>query len=122
MSLKLSKTNVPPYDYYSESTNLNPITTQVALDNAGGLKGSDVVSASQLEVIVDGNVFTPWFDQIEFKEERKVVVESVTEQKTDTTSSVQVGASLVTEVDTTKEISKKQKKHSFKFKNDDDYL
>ena len=45
MSLKLSKNNIIPYQYYSESTGLTPITTQVVLDNTGGIKGSDVVSA-----------------------------------------------------------------------------
>jgi hypothetical protein len=45
MSLKLSKNNVLPYNYFSESTGLTPITTQVILDNTGGIKGSDIVSA-----------------------------------------------------------------------------
>ncbi len=45
MSLKLSQNNVAPYQYYSENTELTPITTQVILDNTGGIKGSEVVSA-----------------------------------------------------------------------------
>lgn len=44
MSLKLSKTNTTPYEYFSESTGLNPITTQVTLDNTGGIKPSEVVT------------------------------------------------------------------------------
>jgi len=45
MSLKISKTNTPPYDYISESTNVNPIQSTVTLDNTGGIKGSSVVAA-----------------------------------------------------------------------------
>lgn len=45
MSLKLSKTNIAPYNYYSESTGLNPVTADVTLDNSGGIKGSTVVAA-----------------------------------------------------------------------------
>lgn len=44
MSLKLSKNNIAPYEYFSEGSGLDPITTQVILDNTGGIKGSDVVS------------------------------------------------------------------------------
>jgi len=45
MSLKLSKNNTVPYNYYSENTNLNPITTQVTLTNTGGVRPSDIIIA-----------------------------------------------------------------------------
>ena len=194
MSLKLSKTSTIPYDYFSESTGLNPITTQVTLDNTGGIKPSDVISVfliatqfnytgiavapvseqtginwrvsldnlvwsesvnptamdalledknipiffgavvnnnaiqvtvpklnylcehlqsgtATLEVIVDGNLFTPWIDQIEFEEERKVVVESVVELDKKQDSKIQIGASLVNESITE---MPKEKKTGFK--------
>lgn len=38
MSLKLSKTAVPTYDYLSSSTSLNPASSSVTLDNVGGTK------------------------------------------------------------------------------------
>lgn len=44
MSLKISKNNTIPYNYFSENTGINPILTQVILDNTGGIKGSDVVT------------------------------------------------------------------------------
>lgn len=79
--------------------------------------------AAQLEVIVDGNVFTPWFDQIEFKEERKVVVEAVTEKEVEELKKVQVGATLVAEIVEDKKILPNKKKDGkFNFKKDDDYL
>jgi hypothetical protein len=45
MSLKLSKNDVIPYQYYSEGTDLDPISTQVLLDNTGGIKPSDAITA-----------------------------------------------------------------------------
>ena len=162
MSLKLSQNNVIPYQYYSENTGLTPITTQVILDNTGGIKGSDVVSAfliatefnyttinvspvseqvginwrvsldnivwagsAQLEIIVDGNVFTPWIDQVEFKETLKVVAEVVSEKDVvSTNKKVQVGASLINETVVNKEISPiKIKKGFYKPQNiSDDYI
>ena len=54
--------------------------------------------AAKLEIIVDGNVFTPWIDQIEFKEKLKVVVETVSEKEVEKPKDkVQVGASLINE-------------------------
>jgi hypothetical protein len=73
--------------------------------------------AAKLEVIVDGNVFTPWFDQIEFKEERKVVVESVVENE-EKPAKVQIGATLVAE----QESSKVVKNDFRKIETNDDYI
>lgn len=65
---------------------------------------------AQLEIIVDGNVFTPWFDQIEFTEQLKVVAEVVSERNIKSnTPSVQIGATLINENN-----SKDLKKKSFK--------
>jgi len=45
MSLKLSKTNTSPYDYYSEGDGSDPVTVSVTLDGSGGTVDSDVVTA-----------------------------------------------------------------------------
>lgn len=81
--------------------------------------------SAQLEIIVDGNVFTPWIDQVEFKETLKVVAEVVSEKEIEqTTSKVQVGASLINETVVNKEISPiKIKKGFYKPQNiSDDYI
>ena len=49
---------------------------------------------AQLEIIVDGNVFTPWSDKIKFKEQLKVVAEMVSYDEVED-SGIQV--SLVSE-------------------------
>jgi len=49
MTLKLSKTNTAPYDYYSEGSGLTPITTQAILDNTGGIVGSDAIVEKTIE-------------------------------------------------------------------------
>jgi hypothetical protein len=82
--------------------------------------------AAQLEVIVDDTVYKPWIDQIEYKEQIKVVAEIVEEEKENISSlkKVQVGASLVTENEEPKKISptEKEKDYKFKINNRDDYL
>ena len=45
MSLKLSSTNTSPYSYYSEGDGSNPVQASVTLDNSGGTKDTDVVTA-----------------------------------------------------------------------------
>lgn len=40
MSLKLSKTNTPTYNYISEGTGLNPAVCSVTIDKTGGTKTS----------------------------------------------------------------------------------
>jgi hypothetical protein len=77
-----------------------------------GLKSGSI----QLEIIVDGNVFIPWIDQVEFKETLKVVAEVVSEKDIiQSNKSVQVGASLISETVITKDIlPAKSKNGSFK--------
>ncbi len=65
--------------------------------------------SAQLEVIVDGNVFTPWIDQIEFDEQLKVVAEIISEKDIiNPNSKVQVGASLISETVVDKKLSLKK--------------
>ena len=45
MSLKLAKNNTSPYDYYSEGDNSDPATQSVVLDNIGGTKDTNVLTA-----------------------------------------------------------------------------
>ena len=45
MSLKLSKTNTPVYDYYSEGDGTDPISTSALLTNVGGTINSGTVTA-----------------------------------------------------------------------------
>jgi hypothetical protein len=77
---------------------------------------------AQLEVIIDGNVFVPWEDTIEFKEERKVVVESFSEKTTKKQPSVQVGAALINETEMKTPIKPLQTNKKYKFNISDDYL
>lgn len=44
MSLKLSKTNTPAYDYLSEGTGLNPAICSVTIDKLGGTKTSSATN------------------------------------------------------------------------------
>ncbi len=66
MSLKLSKNNIIPYEYFSEGNGLDPITTQITLDNLGGIKGSDVVSAFLIATIFNYTtiIITPINEEI----------------------------------------------------------
>ena len=45
MSLKLSKTNTPAYDYYSEGDGTDPATQAVTLDGSGGTVTSSAITA-----------------------------------------------------------------------------
>ena len=44
MSIKLSSTNVSPYNYYSEGDGSNPISASVTLDGTGGTVDTNVVT------------------------------------------------------------------------------
>lgn len=45
MSLKLSKTNTPAYDYYSEGDGTDPVAAAITLDGTGGTVTSSVITA-----------------------------------------------------------------------------
>lgn len=71
--------------------------------------------SAQLEVIVDGSVFSPWVDQVEYQEKIKVVAEVV--DSAASKSKINIGANLISESN----IKTKQKTHG---DNDivDDYI
>lgn len=45
MSLKISNTNTPTYDYWSEGTGANPGASSASADGSGGTVNGDVVTA-----------------------------------------------------------------------------
>lgn len=51
----------------------------------------------KLEIIVDGNLFTPWVERVEFKESLKVVAEVVSEKEVTFKNNIQIGATLINE-------------------------
>lgn len=55
MSLKLSKTNVPAYNYLSEGDMTNPATVAITIDKLGGTKTSSTLII-YLVAAQDGNV------------------------------------------------------------------
>jgi len=55
MSLKLSKTNIIPYNYYSIGNNLNPILAQTILDYNNPVTYSDIITTY---LVATENVYT----------------------------------------------------------------
>ncbi len=77
--------------------------------------------AAQLEVVVDDTVYKPWIDQIEYKEQIKVVAEIIEDEKENISSikKVKVGARLIEETDV---VTDTNKKSGYKFRSNDDYI
>jgi len=62
----------------------------------------------QLQVIVDGNIFVPWTDTVEFKEQLNVVAEAVVEKTIESKPEVSLKVNLVAENTINEKTGKKQ--------------